>query len=148
MSEVIVDKVFLEQVKTGVVDKETFASVELTEAGLKCAARDIEEAWYEVRTDDSAITVGLYTKDRWLSESIEADLMHSGDKMEELLEEELVELAAAKTIYSIDHFRDDQMCYVFVSQADSNAPPAEIATLLRGFEACFRQLGDMEGEED
>ena len=32
------------------------------------------------------------TKDRWLSESIEGDLEHTGDELEELLEEELVEL--------------------------------------------------------
>ena len=32
------------------------------------------------------------TKDRWLSESIEGDLEHTGDELEELFEEELVEL--------------------------------------------------------
>ena len=34
----------------------------------------------------------MLTKDRWLSESIEAEVMHHGDSLEELIEEELIDL--------------------------------------------------------
>ena len=67
-----------------------FANVELEHDVLRCRARNIEsEAWYLVKTSDDGIAVLLVTPDRWLSESIEADLMHSGDNLEELREQRI-----------------------------------------------------------
>ena len=51
-----------------------------------------EEAWYRVRWEAGRVWVSLEMADRWQSESIETDLVHTGDKLDELLEEELVDL--------------------------------------------------------
>jgi len=115
---------------------EVFESVDCQDKGLVCQARDVEsEAFYKVTFEQAsgepAVWVGLYTADRWLSESIEADLLHSGDKMDELLEEELVELGYEDGGLAIEHFRDDAKVYVFrtklpITPGQTLADPAVI----------------------
>jgi len=140
---------------------EVFEAVDCQDKVLACKARDVEsEAFYKVSLEGSdgsgepgepGVWVGLYTADRWLSESIEADLLHSGDKMEDLLEEELVELGHDEGGLGIEHFRDDAKVYVFRSKlqpkpGETIADPGMIDLTLKvllAYEACFRQLGDM-----
>jgi len=146
---------------------EVFEAVDCRGKELVCQARDVEsEAFYKVSYEPSpggaeaegepGVWVGLYTADRWLSESIEADLLHSGDKMEELLEEELVELGYEQGGLAIEHFRDDAKKYVFRSKLpikpdQTLADPAVIDLALKvllAYEACFRQLGDMSSTDE
>lgn len=97
--------------------------------------------------------------DRWLSHSIEADLLNTGDKMEDLLEEELVELRvrhAGRELggLSVEHFRSEDKLFTFRSRlpgAASDLAPETISGCLLAYEACFRNLGDMAaggGDED
>ncbi|MEM8739602.1 MAG: hypothetical protein AAGG38_14160 [Planctomycetota bacterium] len=138
-----------------------FASVEVVDGKLKAHAQRVEEpCWYQVgpwEEHDGGYRVwaGLYTPDRWLSGSIEADLVHTGDKYEDLLEEELIDQGLDER-HAVEHFRDDEKVFVFRS-----ARPAESAAVLSdaawvervyktllAYEACFRELGDMTpGEE-
>ena len=130
---------------------DVFESVTTNEQGLVCPARDAEaEALYKITQEDGKTWIGLYTADRWLSESIEADLLHSGDKMEELLDEELVELGYEKGGLAIEHFRDDAKVYVFRTKLPTDAADqVDTATkILLGYEACFRQLGDMSSTDE
>ena len=60
----------------------------------------------------------------WLSESIESDLMHSGDKLDELIEEELVDQGEEPGHISFEHFRSDDMLFTFRTLA---APESEAA---------------------
>ena len=127
-----------------------FANVELVNGTLRCRARDIEsEAWYLVEISDDGIAVLLVTPDRWLSESIEADLMHSGDDLEELLEEELVDLGVsllpAEPI-KVEHFRSDDRLYTFRSSIPSGSDEETMLKWLLAYEAAFIELGDMSGE--
>ena len=49
----------------------------------------------------------------------------------------------------MQHYRDDDFRYVFKSPLPTNATDTEIATWLLGYEAAFKQLGDMtEDQED
>ncbi|WP_428387294.1 hypothetical protein [Mucisphaera sp.] len=127
-----------------------FAEVTLDGQTLTAKADGPEEdAFYIAAADDQGtITLGWYTKDRWLSESIEADLMHTGDDLSELIEEELVELNIPHRFPNLDHFRDDDKRYVFRATCPTFASPDEFTRTLLAWEAAFRQLGDMEPDED
>jgi len=152
----------IEAVAERVRRAEVFEDVLCQSGALRCQARDVEsEAFYQLLIESpgasgARIWIGLHTADRWLSESIEADLLHSGDKMEELLEEELVELGYDGGPVPIEHFRDDAKVYVFrscleISEAGSPTDPAvtdRAVKLLLAYEACFRPLGDMSPSDE
>lgn len=103
------------------------------------------------------VFVSLVMADRWLSESIESHLVEHGDKMEELLDDELVEVGyfdlGGAAIEHIEHFRSDDRLFTFRAlvplgeQMDDGEAVDLTTRLMLGFEACFRQLGDMEGGE-
>lgn len=111
-------------------------------------------AEYRVEIEKGEACVGVFTLDRWLSHSVEADLLNTGDDLEELLEEELVEVGYVGKAPSIDHYRNDEKMFAFrsrtgikLNEADAEA---KIQQVLRAYEACFRHLGDMhkDGEDE
>lgn len=151
----------LETIARRVRDADRFDRVEIDAGRLKAHARVVESpCWHQVgplETVDRAsqIWVGMYTPDRWLSGSIEADVLHMGDKYEDLLEEELVD-QGYNTRLDIQHFRDDDKVFVFRSAVpleegqslDDPALADRLTRTLLAYEACFRELGDMVPEED
>ncbi|MEM6552311.1 MAG: hypothetical protein AAF750_09325 [Planctomycetota bacterium] len=143
-------------------DAGVFAEVTIGDKGVLCRAREIEdEAFYFIDpaapgpAGETGVWAGLFTANRWLSESIEADLLHTGDKMEDLLEEELVDLGLEQKL-PIEHFRDDAKRFVFRSWITAEGPEGltseataeKFATVVRAYEACFYELGDMSPEEE
>jgi hypothetical protein len=130
-----------------------FARVRVDGARLVCEADgSAEPAWYRIEQDGGRIWVSLVMRDRWLSESIEADLMHTGDKLEELIDEELIDQGVEGTRATYEHFRSDDMLFTFRTPIlPVDGRPLDGARILRwllAYEACFRNLGDMEtGEE-
>ena len=118
---------------------------------LEAAAADsAAPAFYRVDVGGGEVWVSLVTADRWLSESIEADLMNSGDKLEELIEEELVDQGEDAGRVSFEHFRSDDMLFTFRTKIPPAAAddPQRIARYLLAYEACFRNLGNMsQGKE-
>lgn len=130
-----------------------FASCEVVDGRLECKADgSAEDAWYRLRWDGGRVWVSLEMADRWQSESIEADLVHTGDKLDELLEEEMVDLGYEGPRPTFEHFRSDDMLFTFRSPLpiDPGSPEApEIATkVLLAYQACFAELGDMTPGED
>lgn len=135
-------------------EAKVFERVRRTDPALVCRAKGLadSEACYKVSTNDqhNIVYVGLYTPDRWLSESIEQDLLHRDDKVEELLEEELVDRGFEARL-PVEHFRDDHKQFVFRSPVQ--LPPGEslkgegmtdrVTQALLAYEAVFRELGDM-----
>lgn len=128
-----------------------FENVAVAGDRVVCQPPDVPEACYELSLETDAVVVGLYIRDRWLSESVEADLMHTGDDMEEMLEEELIELGHERR-FKIEHYRDEDKRFVFRSRFSPSAEgleqdaAAELgAKLLVAYHACFVQLGDMDG---
>jgi len=128
-----------------------FGAVEVDGARLVCAAKaSAEPAAYRVEPDGGRLWVALVMKDRWLSESIEADLMHTGDKLEELLEDELVDQGYTGPALGFEHFRSEDKLFTFRSALPVDAARADaardgdtVAKCLLAYEACFRNLGDM-----
>lgn len=123
---------------------------------LAAAANSAEPAFYRLETDAGKVWVSLVTADRWLSESVEADLMHSGDTLEELLEEELIDLGYdltdAERPLAFEHFRSDDMLFTFrtpiPASTDAAVDADRAALFLLAYEAAFRQLGDIDAGED
>ncbi len=131
---------------------DVFGSITLVGDVLELQVRPAEvSAHYYVQIISShEAKVGLRTADRWVSESIEADLMHTGDSLDELLEDELVDLHSALK-WKVDHFRDDSKRYTFCSKVNwsgNENPVSLLLTVLRAYEATFRQLGDLKPEEE
>jgi hypothetical protein len=134
-----------------------FGPVEIQGGMLVCAAKEsAEPAEYRVFVgEDGKLWVSLVTDNRWLSESIETDLVHTGDKLDELIEEEMVDLGYEGPRPTFEHFRSDDLLFTFrtrlpIDPARASEPAAVEtgAVFLLGYEQCFRQLGDMAGGDD
>jgi hypothetical protein len=128
-----------------------FGEVVVFPTRVECAARDsAEPACYRVDVQAGDVLVSLVTANRWLSESIETDLLHTGDSMEELVEEELVELGISGVTPTVRHFRSEDRMFTFMSSVPGGlgAGADTIATWLLAYEAAFRNLGDMQGGDE
>jgi len=141
---------FLEEVRARASRAGRFSRVLTKEGRVVCEADgSAEPAWYRVEFDDGRCWVSLVMSDRWLSESIEADLMHTGDKLEDLIEEELVDQGVEGVKPAFEHFRSDDMLFTFRTAIPGEPDPDTALRWLLAYEACFRNLGDMEpGEEE
>lgn len=143
----------LEQAVLPLTNAAVFASVKQDGTTLRCDAMHVEEeCYYAVSADESGtIWAGWYSPDRWISGSIEGDLVHTGDKIDDLLEEELVDQGVSQKI-TLEHYRNTDKIFVFQGKLDLPADTAEAAALvtkvLLAFQACFLELGDMSPEEE
>lgn len=147
----------LDRVRARAENAGVFDGVEVRNGILICRARGAAApASYRVMVEGGRVWVALVMADRWLSESIEADLMHTGDKMEELVEEELTELGVNAGPLPVEHFRSDDLLFTFRSPAPLGAelamqsPEAAriVGACLLAYEAAFRCLGDMAAGDD
>lgn len=126
-----------------------FADVRIDGGRLVCPAKaSAAPAEYRVDPDGGRLWVSLVTADRWLSQSIEADLVHTGDKLEELLDEELVELGVVGAKPVFEHFRSEDKLFTFRTPVAGHAAGTEVAAWLLAYEAMFRRLGDMAGGDE
>jgi hypothetical protein len=130
-----------------------FADIDSKEGMLECKAlNSAEPADYRVFEENGAIWVSLSMIDRWQSESIESDLVASGDKLNELIEDELDDLGILDPVVTFEHFRSPEMEFVFRSKVPSDGdgyPATElVGTWLLAYEQCFRQLGDIDDTEE
>ncbi len=134
-----------------------FGAVESGEGRLICTAA-AADAQYRVDLDFDGpsrcrVWVSMVTPDRWLSESVESDLLNSGDPIEELLEDELADQGWEGSGVAVEHFRSDDLLFTFRTALcfDDESPEVAATTVARfllAYEACFVQLGDMDGEEE
>ncbi len=128
-----------------------FAQVAADGPRLTATARDADAHYRLDALPDGSLWVSLVTADRWLSESIETELLHTGDKIEELIDDELADLGCDAGPLRVEHFRSEDLLFTFRSPvptaglSDDQATDTA-ATCLLAYEACFRQLGDMAGE--
>ena len=141
----------LDSLRDSATGHDIFDSVALVADGtrLDCTARGPEsDAFYRVERTDDGWSISLVTEDRWLSESIEAELVHSGDSIEELLEEELVDLGLNPTEIPMKHYRSEDMLYTFITRLPSDTELDVVLTWLLGYEKTFAALGDMTPDEE
>jgi len=125
-----------------------FSSVEADPAGVAARPGDPEiDAAFRVDWNGVGFEVSLKTPDRWLSQSVEATLMNTGDDLEDLIDEELVELGCDDGPLPVKHFRDDLKQYVFVSPVPGDAAETLLACLC-AYERAFSGLGDFLPHDD
>ena len=137
----------------GALKAQVFGEILIDSRGLSCQAKNsAEEAFYRVSVVDDAFWISLETKDRWLSGSIEGDLVNTGDKLDELIEEEVVDLGHNDAQVKFDHFRSPELMYVFRSKLSTPMSDPEAAQhaliWLLGYEIVLRELGDMDDTEE
>lgn len=132
-------------------------TLEETPPRLVCAApASPERAEFRVEDHGGTLYVSLVTPARYLSQSIEQDLVHQGDKIEELLADELIDQESAILSLRVEHFRDAEKLFTFRSALplgadDLSGPDAgeAVARVLLAYAACFLPLGDLSaGAED
>jgi hypothetical protein len=139
-----------------------FASVEVGPNRVECQAlASAAPAQFRFEREGETFWVALVMKDRWQSQSIEADLINTGDKLEDLIAEEIGEMGFEGNAHTTcEHFRSEDKLFTFRSRVPVHLPKilADAAAAreaektasqwLLGYEACFRRLGDMEGGDD
>jgi hypothetical protein len=128
----------------GAVDVRTSGPIQ----GVVCEVRgSATPAHYRITSEGGRLFVEFTTPDRWLSHSIEADLLNTGDKLEDLIDEELVDLGSAPWHAKVEHFRNADKLFVFRSPLPSKFVPTaeDVGRALLAYEACFGRLGDVGG---
>lgn len=128
-----------------------FGQISARDGTLVCEALEsAAPAEYRLFAEGGSVWVGLFTSDRWLSQSIEQDLVHTGDKLEELMEEELADQGEPKpgSPPKFEHFRDDHKVFTFRTRLPNGASGPGAARWLLACEAMFRRLGDMQGGDE
>ena len=144
----------LENIADRLRESNAFATVVSDGTCIRCRARDVEsDAYYVFAVSDTRPSVRFETPDRWLSESVEAELYHSSDSLEELLEESLDELEwpiERVPVTTFRHFRSDDFLYTFENDVPiGEGDPDEAAAIwMLAYEATFRALGDVAGETE
>ncbi|MCC5618906.1 MULTISPECIES: hypothetical protein [unclassified Nostoc] len=149
----------LERVKTLAHQSELFGRVEFLEGGaiLSCEApAAAAPAFYRVFAENGKLWVSLVTPDRYLSQSVEQDLVHTGDKLGDLIQDELIDVEhPAPYRPVVEHFRDPMKLFTFRSAVpasdltgtvDENA--RRVWLTLKAYQACFVNLGDIEADDD
>lgn len=126
-----------------------FGAVRVSERGVECEAKNAaDRAWYRLDVQEGVLCVSLVTPGRYLSQSIEADLMNTGDSLSELLEEEMVDLGSEPVALAVEHYRSEDKLFTFRSRLPERADEGLLAKFaeraLLGYEATFRRLGDMD----
>lgn len=133
-----------------------FGAVRVSDSHVSCAApASAEPASYRVGFEDGRLWVSLVTDNRWLSQSIEADLVHTGDKLEDLIDEELVDVGFEGGPLRCEHFRSEDKLFTFRSPLPIDPVRADAPESVRiaeqcilAYEAAFRDLGDMTADDD
>jgi hypothetical protein len=148
---------FLNDVAEGARGAGVFGGVRVEGGRVVCdALASAEPAFYSVSEEGGRTWVALQTPARYLSQSIEADLMFTGDKVSDLVHEEMVDQGYAEVVpgapeLPVEHFRSAEKLYTFRSAlpevAGEHAVRLALVALL-GYEAAFRALGDMTADEE
>ncbi|MFG0293577.1 MAG: hypothetical protein ACIAQF_13080 [Phycisphaerales bacterium JB065] len=155
--EAIIEAVVSELESAGVFESVRKAGDDEPEQVLIVAtAKDTPEpVYYRLELAGDQIAVGWYSPDRYLSQSIETDILWTGDDLDDLIDEELVDLGWDRgRLRPLKHFRNDEMLFTFVSatpivaQSVTQNDAEDLARVMLAYEIAFRELGDMAGDED
>jgi len=133
-----------------------FGEITVSKNCLICRAlNSAEPAEYRICVEEKQLCVSLATANRWLSESIESDLVETGDDIADLIDEELRSISSySGPALAVTHYRSADKYYTFRSPlpvpldptSDCKADPAHIEItyeVLITYQNVFSELGDM-----
>ncbi len=146
--------VFLEQLTALARESGAFAEVARLAGAVRCVDPIQGDAEFRVAFEEGRLWVLWASRDRYLSQSIEADVKWTGDDIDELIAEE-VESAGwtGPKLGAFQHFRSPEMLYTFRSELPldpdrlSAASARDALRFLLAYQAAFRNLGDMKADE-
>lgn len=134
-----------------------FDAAEVSGGVLTChAAGTPEDVWFRIEFDDGVLWVSWVTPNRYISQSIEADLMWTGDDLDDMIDEELVDQGwTGGSLGPMEHFRNDERLYTFRSrvpmdtaQLGGDGAALWLVQCLRAYSEAFGELGDMKPDPD
>lgn len=130
-----------------------FAAVETNGSLVTCTSLTNPEAAFRLEPHDKGgVCITWVTANRYLSQSIEADLMWTGDDLDELIDEELADAGyTGQPLTRVDHFRNEEKLFTFrsvVPGAIADLRPDDLVKCLLAYNAAFAELGDMKPDED
>lgn len=133
-----------------------FLEVQDTGSMVACQCAAQPDAWYRIESDGGRLTVNWVSSDRYLSQSIEAELMWTGDSMDELIDEERVDQGFERgPLGDVEHYRNEEKLFTFRSAIpmdlgaiDVDRDATELVKCLLAYAAAFAELGDMKPGED
>ena len=135
--------------------------VESADAGPDvCDVRPIDnehECWYRIEIDEGRYWVAWMTPDRYLSQSIEAELVYTGDDLDDMIDEELTDQPGwtlDSRLDAMEHFRTAEKLFTFRSRTpiEVGHEPGDAAACLvaamSAYHEALTQLGDLKEDED
>lgn len=133
-----------------------FAEVEVRPGRVECRDPIQPDALFRIDASDEGLCVCWASPNRYLSQSIEAELRWTRENIDDLMDEELSDQGYRRRVGRMTHFRDSDKHFVFrwgiPGEPGSLSAERDAPDLLRCLLACqaaFRTLGDMkEPEED
>lgn len=144
----------LDAAATSLREGRAFARLDVRAPGLWAHPAGTDaDAFYRIElTGAGQVWASWCSPDRYVSQSIEAELMWSRDDLDDMLDEELIDLGwDAGRLKPLKHFRDDDQLFVFRAQLPLNAGALvagdgeNLARCLMAFDRVFSELGDMKG---
>ena len=147
----------LEAVAAGAREAGVFGEVAVSDGLVACAAASsTDPAEYRLTVEGDRVWVSLVTAARYLSQSIEQTLVHSGDKAGDLLRDELIDVGLLAShddpMPVVEHFRSPDKLYTFrtplaITKAALGTPRGREVSLktLLAYRAAFDELGGMAG---
>lgn len=122
---------------------------------VRCTDPIQPDAEFRIAHEEGKLWVMWASRDRYLSQSIEAEVKWTGDDIDELIAEEVESHGwTGGKLGPFQHFRSPEKFYVFRSELpidpsrSSSADAQDALLFLKAYQAAFRNLGDMKAEED
>lgn len=132
-----------------------FALVEQSTGRVTCGDPVQPEAQFRIEADGTGLWIAWVCANRYISQSIEADLMWTGDDLDELIDEELADQDyGGAPLGRVEHFRNEEKQFTFRSRVPLDPARLEagdgakvLLACLLAYQAAFRELGDMKPDE-
>lgn len=134
-----------------------FDRCEIADGMLIAHAVDAPEgALYRVEPSEQGLFVAWVSADRYLSQSIEQDLVYAGDDLDDMIDEELADTGyEGARLGPMQHYRNDEKLFIFRSltpidprSCDPAQAGRDLACFVLAYDAALSQLGDMSPDEE
>jgi len=132
-----------------------FAGVEVLPGRVECRDPIQPDASFRIDASDEGLAVCWASPNRYLSQSIEAELRWTRENIDDLIDEELADQGYRQRVARMTHFRDPDKNFVFrwglpivAASVDAGRDAPDMLRCLLACQAAFRNLGDMKESED
>lgn len=147
--------VFFDALAAGARESGLFSAAVREGEAVRCTDGVQPDAEFRVALEEGKLWAMWASRDRYLSQSIEAEVKWTGDDIDELIAEEVESGGwTGPKLGAFQHFRSPEMFYVFRSELPMDparlaaSAPQDALVFLLAYQAAFRNLGDMKAEDE